>query len=199
MRKNLSLALLAIVSLLGCQSAMTATAPEALNRNVTWFDGQQQRTAWISEREFVEFGGGEVAQKRSAVRQIEPAATVVKEVAGGRVWRTALARAALRSLQTKNSTARLSPVFHPSRQGGPRMALTGDIVIRFKADWSAEQISRWADQRGLKLLKPVLERRNIYLFQSGPGLAALEQANEIQRSGEVEYATPQWWQEVFLR
>lgn len=206
MSKSLFSVLLALSTLLGCQSAMTANgaavaaeSTDLVSGSVTWFDGKRQRTAWISAQEFAEFGVDPAAVGQRSMQKIVGDAVPVKTAAGVRIWRTASAKRALRSVGGKNSRASLSPVFYPTRQGGPRMALNGRLVVRFKAEWSLAQIERWAERQGVRLLKPVLESRNIYLFQAKAGLAALTQANAIQRSGEVEYATPDWWQEAFLR
>ena len=194
--------LLALSTLLGCQTAMTANGDEAArpaqdfsrgaSEKITWFDGRRQRSAWLSEREFAEFG--------QVLSASEAGAELEKESRGVRLWRSrddALTR--LRSLRAKALRAKLSPVFQQYRDGGPRMALAGNIVVRFKPDWDIERIEAWAADHQLKLLKPVLKSRNIYLIESEPGLASLELANEIHGSGEVVYATPNWWRETYLK
>ena len=204
--------LITVSALLGCQTAMTANSSDnnpapiasnqAMQESVTWFDGKRERKLWVSEKEFVEFGVSRATEAREIadhVRASVPAATVAKELGGVRIWRTDEAKTAVRDLRANRRSANVSPIFHHSKRGGPRMALPGNFMIRFKDGWSEEQIQAWAEERNLELLKPVLTRSNIYLFKSDPGMAALEVANEIHRSGEVEYATPEWWREVFLK
>lgn len=194
--------LLALSTLLGCQTAMTANSDEAArsaqgftqsaSEKVTWFDGQRQRSAWVSEREFAEFG--------QALSASEAGAELEKESRGVRLWLSRDdAPGRVRSLRAKAVRAKLSPVFYQYRDGGPRMALAGNILVRFKADWDIGRIEAWAADHQLKLLKPVLKSRNIYLIESEPGMASLELANEIHRSGEVVYATPNWWRETYLK
>ena len=73
-------------------------------------------------------------------------------------------------------------------------ALPGGIIIAFKPHWDETQIKQWVETQGLVIDKPLLADLNIWLIRSQSGLDGLILANKITEQGEVEYATPNWWQ-----
>ncbi len=79
------------------------------------------------------------------------------------------------------------------------MALGGGVIVRFKPDWTEAMISAWAAEKGLGLSESLNASSQTYVFNVDAGLAALEKANAIQRSGDVEFAMPQWSRNVYKK
>jgi len=184
--------------MLGCQAGPTgATQGDApLTQTMRYYDGQRWREVWVNEREVVEFiPPGQESTARAAL----PTATLVVEGRGVRIWRLDQVDAANRLSRGLASSKEYSPVFHLSPQGGSRLALSGNIVIRFKSGWSIEQIQAWIDSQKLAQVKILGTEPATYVLSVGNGLDALARANAIQESGEVEYAMPEWWREVSKR
>ena len=82
--------------------------------------------------------------------------------------------------------------------GGQTMALTGGIIVRFKAGWDEAAIRSWMAGQGFDSFEAIVGD-HIWLADTAPGIAGLRKANQIHESGEVVYATPNWWQARSLR
>jgi hypothetical protein len=186
-------------AMLGCQAGLTAAVQaEVQSQAMSYYDGQRWREVWVNEREVVEFVPP--GQERSS-RAAAPAATATLLVDGRgvRIWRLDQAGAPLALSRSLAPANHYSPVFHLSPSGGRRLALSGNIVVRFKPEWSAAQIQAWLSAQRFAQVKLLSAESAIYVLSVGNGLDALEKANAIQEGGEVVYAMPEWWREVSKR
>ena len=195
-----------MAALLGCEAGLSAATRgqesevAAPARTAEYFDGERWRTVWVSDREVVEFIADD--GKASLVPAMAPQAELVSERTRTRVWRlpeNASAAAAIRAVRQERRDERLSPRFYRSAGGASPMALSDTIIVRFKQSWSEEDIEAWAGRNGVELVRRQAMQSHAYVVRTEPGMAALETANAIQNSGEVEFATPDWWVETHLR
>lgn len=93
-----------------------------------------------------------------------------------------------------------SPVYREGTSpAGRLMALPGDVMIRFKPDWSDGQVRDWASAKGLTLVRKLNITGQWYLVASPAGIASLELANTLHQSGELLSATPNWWKQTVTR
>lgn len=187
----------------GCQAGLSGVAaPVAVNATpLKYYDGERWRELYVSSNEVAEFVAPNVTQE-SPIRSASPGATLLESKGQVKFWRIGEgqdAQVLTRSLATQKQPANVSPVFHRSALGGGRMALGGGVVVRLPTAWGAAEVDHWASRWQLTIERRLSPDRNLYVIASLPGMAALELANKMQESGEVESATPQWWVEVEKR
>jgi hypothetical protein len=174
-----------------------------LTQSYTWYDGEREQTVWINPALVAEFNPS-TTEDKSALKQVQPSARALPgKGAGMRLWQLDGATAPagmMRSLNTGHPQGKYSPVLHDTPSSAGRMrALPGNIIVYFNPTWSEAQISAWIGSRGLNVVKKLDIGTNIYIIKTDPGLAALELANTLYRSGEVVAAFPDWWQETATR
>ena len=195
-----------VAALLGCETGVSAAARNqnaevsVPSQTAQYFDGERWRTVWIGDEEVVEFIADD--GRESLVPALAPQAELVGERARTRVWRLpegASAASAIRAVRQERQGDRLSPRFYRSADGASPMALNDTISGRFKQRWSKADIEAWARRNGVELVRQLAMQSHAYVVRTEAGMAALETANAIQNSGEVESATPDWWVETHLR
>lgn len=185
----------------GCQAGLSGAAATVNPAPLKYYDGERWRELYVSSNEIAEFVAPN-APKESPIRTVAPGAVLLESKGQVKYWRIGEGQDSLavtRSLATQKQAPTVSPVFHRSALGGGRMVLGGGVVVRFPAGWSAAEVNDWAGRWQVKVERRLSPDRNLYLITSAPGMAALELANKIQESGEVEAATPQWRVEVQKR
>ncbi len=184
--------------LLGLAAAAQADAPAAGSgaaESLRYFDGRQWRPLWQSEHEIAEIAPANQAPAAS----LGAGARLVQQRGGLRIWRLQDTPGAGvgRSL-AGGDPARFSPVFYLSPHGGARLVPRGNIVVRFFSAREPVELDAWAEAQGLRLIgKTSLPAT--YLFAADTGMAAVHKANDIQHSGKVHFAVPQWWREAYTR
>jgi hypothetical protein len=78
--------------------------------------------------------------------------------------------------------------------------LPGGIMIHFSLDFSEGQIKDWADSQNLIIKKKIpIMTKNIWSFNSEPGLKSLKLANEVIKDKNVLTASPNWWRPIRKR
>jgi hypothetical protein len=174
----------------------------ALQQSFIWFDGHVERTMWLNPDLLAEFNP--VPEELSPVKLTlgTNALLLPESTSHVRFWQISgiTQESALATISGKYPASRLSPVFHMSRSGSyPKFALPGNIKVVFKATWQSSQINQWLQTNGLELLEKIETIPPMYVIKTDSGLAALETANTIYRSGEVEMAMPNWWYKRVLR
>ncbi len=192
------LAMLFAVSVQAQNEIITAEAETALQAGQQYFDGKRWRKLWLNSREIIEFGANE--QSEENLRSLVPQAKSVMQNEKMRVWqlgRDDKLDSLTRSLRSSESK-RFSPVYHLSKRGGPRLALAGNVIVRFKSDQTEQQVTLWAEEKGLSFVRAMPLPR-VYLFAADSIASVLPKANEIQKSGEVAYAMPEWRSEAHRR
>lgn len=180
-------------------SARTASD---LSKSYVWYDGNREQTVWLNPQVVAEFNpskqGASVAKSADAGAKMLP----MKRSQGAvRLWQMNNAGdVAVRALATGNPAGKYSPVFHDSStSSGAMRALPGNIIVYLDPQWDQAAVNSWLSSHKLEIVKKLEIGPNIYVIKTGPGLAALDTANTLYRSGEVKAAFPDWWQEVATR
>lgn len=167
--------------------------------SLRYFDGRQWRSLWQSEDEVAEIARPSQGRNQSPAASLGPGARLVQQRGGLRIWRLQdTPDAGVGRSLAGGDPARFSPVFYLSPHGGARLVPRGNIVVRFFSAREPVELDAWAEAQGLRLIgKTSLPAT--YLFAAGTGMAAVHKANDIQHSGKVHFAVPQWWREAYTR
>ncbi len=203
------LALLLLAAILGSDPALAMAAARGvaastpLTQTYTWYDGEQERTVWINPALVAEFNPT-ASEDKNALKQALPAARVLPgKNTGMRLWQldgSTTPTGMSRSLNSRLPQGKYSPVLHDSPTAASRMrALPGNIIVYLNPAWSEARARAWLQSRGLVVVKKLDIGTNISILKTDPGLAALELANTLYRTGEVVAAFPDWWQETVAR
>ena len=72
-------------------------------------------------------------------------------------------------------------------------------VVDLDPSWSQEKVQDWANRHQVEVLARLPIGTNMVVIKTAPGLAALELANKLYRSGEVRDAFPDWWTEKTIK
>jgi len=191
---------LALVPLAHAQKSKADNAA-TLTTSYSWHDGEREQTVWLNPALVAEFST--LPEAESAVKRAHPAASVEPGSRGfARIWRVGApaAEEVLREASTAIPVGKYSPVFSDGAVDGARKrALPGNIIVKFKPDWTESRISAWTSAQGLPIAGKLEIGLKIYVLRTDPGLVALEIANRIHHSGEVVSAQPNWWVEVTTR
>lgn len=182
---------------------MPTEAPASiLYQSYVWYDGDQAQTVWVDPHLIADFTRRPAHE--GALRRAYPRAQEMARRHGGmRLWRAddrVGATQTLRALQDTGPAAGYSPVLRdgPS-EDAPLRALTGNVIVYFQPGWDEAAVAAWVQARGLRIVKRLEVGRNVYVIETEPGLASLEIANSLYRSGEVVAAFPDWWRELIPR
>lgn len=158
-----------------------------------YYDGGQKRALLLDDTLVAAFGTAV-----AGVKSVLPGAQTAKVNGGATIYRVQ-AGSYQAALGVAPGTA-VSPVFHDGGSpAGRLMALPGGVLVNFKPDWTAQQVNDWAAAKGFAVDKKLAIGENWYLIKSAAGLASLDLANQIQLSGEVVSASPNWWKEAATR
>ncbi|TWI76748.1 hypothetical protein LZ24_00369 [Desulfobotulus alkaliphilus] len=176
-----------IVCLLGLLSGTGAIASD--ENRYTWHDGNRQRVTYLDPAIVAVFGENyEHSSARTALAS--DSSDVVATYRGVQILRVREDSSVKRQVQSADTGRKLSPVFRDGGEGGPVRALPGGVIIRLKPQIEAED---WFATEGLTLVRTIPVGDNTYLVASGPGLAALNLANEMHGHKDVVWAQPNWW------
>jgi hypothetical protein len=106
----------------------------------------------------------------------------------------------VKELGAGSGRAKLSPVLRdaPSPESPVRL-LPGNVIVELDSTWSQEKVQDWATRHQVEILAHLPIGGNMVVVKTAPGLAALELANKLYRSGEVRAAFPDWWTEKTLK
>ncbi len=183
------MALVALVLCILSGSAAMAAGPAA----DYYYDGGKQRPLLLDDTLVAVFGA-----TPAAVRSALPGAQATRMKGGATIYRAQAG--SYKTMLGVAPGAAVSPVFHEGAStAGRLMALPGGVLVNFKADWTAQQVNDWSAAKGLVIDKKLSIGQNWYLIKSPAGQASLDLANQLQQSGEVESASPNWWKEVSTR
>lgn len=168
-------------------------------QSVQWFDGKRYHQAWVSADELIEFSpqGDGLARQASLQNMGVDAASAVR-VPGARIWRVVPDQLTAATRSTVQSEG-LSAVFYRSAQGGPRMALSGELIVKLAAAWDDDEFKRWLLDQGAEFVRVINRDQQLFLIKVAPGRAALLAAQALSADPAVEYVMPNWWREVTRR
>lgn len=168
---------------------------QANDQTYTYYDVGEAKTVTLIPDYVAEFSNSSNVQARalgeSAVQSLNPGAQLTDQGSGNvRIWKVDDSTGNIQARSTSTS-GNVSPVF---RHNGGLRALPGGIIVEFAESQTQAQVENWAASRGYTI-KSKLSFGNFYVIDSPAGLETLTLANQLQASGEVVSATPDWWQQ----
>jgi len=172
-------------------------------QGMIWYEGEQRKTAWLNPQLIAEFVPESVQE--SAVSESYPGAILLRQPeAHIRIWQLPVGIYTTSVLDDLNSRAqqgvKYSPVFHDAPSPASRMcALPGNIIVYFNEGLTEESIGQWIEANKLRIVRRLSMGSSVIVFQTGPGLAALELANSLRGTDAVSAAFPDWWHESVSR
>ena len=189
--------LLLVPTLLRAEPGVSPLVQQSAVPEQKYFDGRHWRSVWLDENEVAELIEDNAA---SVLHSLAPNAQLLQQGRRFRIWRLDQAMPVQQLTRNLNSVAskRFLPVFRLSAHGGARLVLTGNLVVRFKQPVESSALLSWADTQGLTLLQRMTIPET-YLFTVAEGVSVLEKANQIQATGEVRFAVPDWWRPAYKR
>jgi len=177
--------------------AKTKSSAPHLQQSYKWVDGETEKTVWLDPGYLAEFGAQEKAASNSAARVFADKQRIPRRSGGVMLWPMSVkagGSAAVANLATKDPEGAYSEVFRDGpRSIGNTKALPGNIIIRFRPEWSESRIESYAKSQKLEIIRKLAIGANVYVLKHRPGLESLLKANEIRSSGEVLEAMPDWW------
>lgn len=172
--------------------------PAALDSSYVWYDGDMPRRAWLDPDLMATFDEPDPSAEQ-AIRSISPQAEALTARQGGiRIWRIpARSESTARSLHALNPDTRTSPVLRdgPGKSAAMR-ALPGGVIVHLDPNWPETEVRDWLLGHDLQQFRKLAFGRNTFLVETGPGLDALQLANQLRLLDGVIAASPNWWQEV---
>lgn len=168
-----------------------------------WHEGERRKTVCLNPELIAEFHAG--AAQESPISALYPGTIVLEQPAAHvRIWRLPVGIDAGPVLDKLNSgedqAVKYSPVFHDAPSPASRMrALPGNIIVYFNPDWDRHAINQWVSARELLIVRQLASGPATYVLETGPGLEALDLANRLHETVEVNAAFPDWWHETVTR
>lgn len=206
---------------LGVSAAVVCAQPAALVERV-WYDGDTPQKVWMAEDELAIVYAPGIAAR---FEQREPAATLIKQ--DGPVAYYKLPPGGMPANERASQARRepgvrhASPVFYRDpRDPRSLMALSGEIIVSFRAAPSAERLAELARTHGVTVITPLSFSLYTYLVDArgrsqapsgpvtpkGPGAGgaaatpdSLDLANAIRREPDVASAAPNWIRSMVRR
>ncbi|MGE3151719.1 MAG: hypothetical protein AB7G48_10115 [Nitrospiraceae bacterium] len=201
----LVLGLTAIVSYAGFeqmayppQAHSQEPARDRWGTSFVWHDGTSERRVWLDSEQVADLTPGSTSETTLPLGAVLPQSprgirlwTVEKGVAPDRL---------VKELGAGGGRGKFSPVFRdaPSPES-PMRLLPGNVIVDLDPTWSQEEVQAWATRHQAEVLAKLPIGGNMVVIKTAPGLAALELANQLYRSGEVRAAFPDWWTEKTLK
>jgi len=176
-----------------------------LSQAYVWYDGDREQKIWMNPQLVADFSKGADKQTVLGANVIATPVPTRHLQAGVRMWKlggstATAASTAIQSLQASQPAGKYSPVFHDGASNSAGMrALPGNIIVYLDPSWDVAAVDTWLKAKKLEVVKKLEIGPNIYVLKTGPGLAALDTANALYKSGEVKAAFPDWWQEIEVK
>lgn len=162
-----------------------------------WYEGDTPRRVWMATDEMaVVFDGRN--SPRAAQDRFEaqtPQAALMKQ--DGTVAYYKMPQHSpeqdVAAARRESGVRHASPVFYQN-PGNPRsaMALSGEIIVSFRAEPSAQLLDQLTKRFGLTLVQKLDFVPNTFLFDARSSTDSLDLANTIRTSGGVAAAYPNW-------
>lgn len=163
-----------------------------------WYDGTNERRVWLDSEQVAELAPDQGSGTSLPLGQILPQSprgirfwTVEKGVTPDRL---------VKELDAGSGRGTFSPVLRDAPSpDSPMRLLPGNVIVELDPTWSQEKVRDWATRHQVEVLAHLPIESNMVVVRTAPGLAALELANKLYRSGEVRAAFPDWWTEKALK
>jgi len=165
-----------------------------------YYEGNQRIELKIQDGVLAEFGAhpdSATSPDKSAVRNADRNASLIKNKGSINLWRTYASGGAIGVSKSLNqsSNGKYSPVFQTSY--GSNLALPGNIIVELEPNFSEKQAEAFFGSKGLRIHKKLeLDGRNIYEVETPAGAASLNIANSLHGQTGVISSTPNWWRDV---
>ncbi len=189
--------------------AMTDKAQQNSWKAITWNNGKRDLTHWLNPEEYAEFHVPDSNTKNNTTKQNASAVALrnansqpVKTHGMTTIWRAGPQQ--VKSIVSKSpvdtTTSGVSPVFHSSpHPDASRMALPGNIIIRFQPNMTAESIDTWLNRQGLLKVRSLPGDGLTVIIKSEPGMATLNLVEQLSSQTGIDEISPNWWSETHLR
>jgi len=183
----------------GAQAADQAGSDvPSLETGGRYFDGRHWRQLWLNPHEVADLEQDTLSEE--LIRRSAPNARAVTHGRGVRIWQLGKDKRidGMKRGLTRSESRRFAPVYHLSPRGGARVVMAGNMVVRFREEMTRDQLRAWAAEQGVRFVRAMAQPR-IYIFAAESPEVALSIANQLQQSGSVEYAMPEFWNEAHIR
>jgi subtilisin-like proprotein convertase family protein len=178
-------------------------ASPGLQAASSWHEGRAERHAWIALDEaeiLLKKEPGSRDNARSTIRSSHPEAAIIAEYAQGMSIRLPRLNtleghsARLKKFRGSSGIRSALPVFYasPARSPESKMVLTEQIIVQFPVKTSPKAILKIESGFGLKRIQSFPFAHNTFLYELDDPLLGLKISNNLQKSGSVNYAYPNW-------
>ncbi len=204
-------ALLLLAYVLTTGAALAASDPFGLggsaslaSKPIYWWQGDIKQHAWMALDEAAVLRGRSTASSRYLPLRITdqtPAQEIIYESdsiafislnspLNGQNPRESLPQYASRGIQRP-----VSPIFYPGRtkETLARMALSGEVIAKFKPHVSDAEIQSLEKQFSLRRMKTLPYAEKLYIYSAADPLASLDAANGLYETGKTIYSHPNWY------
>ncbi|MFN3603072.1 MAG: S8 family serine peptidase [Leptonema sp. (in: bacteria)] len=171
-----------------------------LSQEFRYYEGKEEKKLYLQKDYLADF-----TENSSFIKNIDPKGKLLKKQGTVSIYQVGdpkIRNQIQKGTLTKSlkPQSKLSEVFSTHPSGGPKIALPGNIIIKFKDSVSKSQIDQILQSKNLKVIRiqKILEQ-DYYIIESPSGLASLELANQLASLPEVEYSKPDLWIEISKR
>ncbi len=179
-------------------AVVPVNAGQVSSQSLRWFDGERYHQVWLSADEAIEFvPQGDGRALAATLRGAGIRAEAKAQAPGARIWQ--LQRDYSVAERRQLNQAGVSSVFYHSPQGGGRMALTGELILKLKQAMPESELEAWLSSRQARYQRVLNAERHLHLIKVAPGLSALEWAAQYETDHAVDYISPSWWRERVRR
>lgn len=164
----------------------------------TYYDGKELKKVTLLPDYIAEFSTG-----KSKVLDSDRGAKTVME--GNRLRILKLSNSSIKSSLSKGTlpaslqgSGDYSPVFSPNGYDSNLMTLPGTIIVEMDRDLSQSELETWAKAQKIRFQKKLpLSTGFFYIFETPPGFACLDKANELRSKSGVISSSPDWYQKAY--
>lgn len=164
----------------------------------TYYDGKELKKVTLLPEYIAEFSSG-----KSKIMDSDRGAKTVME--GNRMRILKISNSSLRSSLSKGTlptslqgSGDYSPVFSPNGTDSNLMTLPGSIIVEMDRDMSQPELESWAKIQKIRFQKKLpISTGFFYIFETAPGFACLDKANELKSKSGVITSSPDWFQKAY--
>jgi len=188
--------LLALFALLVPAIAARAQAPALVER--VWYEGHTAHRVWMATDEMaVVFETNDPrTDAQSRFEQSTPQATLIKQDGPVAYYKLDARQSPgedVVAARRQTGVRHAGPVFYRNpRDPRSAMALSGEIVVGFRAAVDAQALDQFAKRFGLTLVQALSYAPNTFIFDARSANDSLDLANKIRTLEGVAAAYPNW-------
>lgn len=176
---------------------------EIHSQEYSFFEGKEEKKLYLQKDYLVDFSNNESFHNINA---IDKNAKLHKQIGSVKIYeitdndiKKKIEKGISHTINLKTHS-KISEVFSFHPKGGPKVALPGNVIVKFKDSISDQEIQKILKSKGLKVIQiqKILDK-DYYIIEFLPGLPSLELANQLRNLPEVEYSKPDLWIEISKR